>query len=113
MRSQKARRSTKQAGSTRSVLSQKKREFLRAAKRVRSAVFDDDPNSGNSQELQSTWIKAVQKLCGRHNVRLPVSFKSLRYPHVAGEQDIEILTQEISHALQNIELERRVEDTIL
>jgi hypothetical protein len=93
----------------------RKRELLRAAARIRSALYDETPLQDKAK-TDIAWVKAVQKLCNTYRIRLPVAFKSLRYSdreeREEREKHIEILIKQIAEALNTLDIEIRVDDAI-
>jgi len=95
----------------------KKREFLRAAMRVRAAIFVRDTGSEIDPQQAITWAKAVKRLCATYSVLLPVAFKILGR---SGWEERRIdktqlghLQEAINHALNDLDIEIRVEDAII
>jgi hypothetical protein len=90
----------------------KKAEFLRAAMRVRSAIYSGNTITEDTRKQDTAWVKAVRKLCSDYHIRLPIPFKILAVPNWEGSE-LKRLVANVNDALGDLDIEIRVNDAIV
>jgi hypothetical protein len=91
----------------------RKRDFYRAAMRVKALIYEATDGKTNLDNVSLHWVKAIQKLSSMYNVRLPIPFKiSKDSDYRKDKESLDRLLLSIEEALDTIDLEIKIDDAI-